>query len=71
MIVRLAMLAAASLTTLGGVSASAYSFTQGATEQAIAFGWPALAVALALALLAPPRRRTQEVPLDDGVKNGA
>jgi peptidoglycan/LPS O-acetylase OafA/YrhL len=58
MIVRLAMLACAALTAVGGLSASAYSVTQGATDQAIAFGWPTVAIALAIAMLAPPRRRT-------------
>jgi hypothetical protein len=69
MIVRLAMLATASLTAVGGLTASAYSITQGATDQAIAFGWPTLAIALAIVMLAPSRRgraNTTDAAIDQG-----
>jgi TRAP-type C4-dicarboxylate transport system permease small subunit len=50
---RLAMLLAAALMTTAGFTASAWSLTQGQTDQAIAFGWPTLAVAVTLALMIP------------------
>ena len=36
-----------------GVGASAFSLTLGAVDQAIAFFWPAIALAVILAFLAP------------------
>ena len=47
------MLLAAALMTTAGFTASAWSLTQGQTDQAIAFGWPTLAVAVTLALMIP------------------
>lgn len=60
MVIRLVMLIAAVLTTAAGFSASAYSLTQGQTDQAIAFAWPSLAISIAIALVIPKRRQRAE-----------
>ncbi|WP_323763016.1 hypothetical protein [Maricaulis sp.] len=53
----LSMLLSAATVTAGGLTASAFSLTQGQTDQAIAFGWPAIAVAFVVVMLAPTGRR--------------
>ncbi len=55
----LAMLLTAATVSAGGLSASAYSLTQGQTDQAIAFGWPAIAVAFVIVMLLPTGRRNR------------
>jgi len=52
----LAMLLTAATVTTGGLTASAFSLTQGQTDQAIAFGWPAIAVAFVIVMLMPTGR---------------
>jgi hypothetical protein len=42
-----------------GLSASAYSLTQGATDQAIAFGWPVIALAVIMGFVIPARRSSR------------
>jgi hypothetical protein len=39
-----------------GLSASAYSLTQGETDMAIAFGWPVIALAVIIGFMIPNRR---------------
>jgi uncharacterized membrane protein YkvI len=51
-----ALLAAATLSS-AGFTAAAWSLTRGETDQAIAFGWPALAVAITVAVLIPVGKR--------------
>lgn len=71
---RLAMTVAAALLTAGGLTAAAYSFTQGQTDQAIAFGWPAIATAIAFAIVIPSQSRVKtqiQDLLDNGLKKGA
>ena len=58
----LAMLLGAATITAGGLTASAFSLTQGQTDQAIAFGWPALAIACVMAMLVPSGRRRRKTP---------
>jgi hypothetical protein len=53
----LAMLLTAATVTAGGLTASAFSLTQGQTDQAIAFGWPAIAVAFVIVMLLPTGKR--------------
>ncbi|WP_203291619.1 hypothetical protein [Maricaulis parjimensis] len=66
---RLIMLIIATLVALAGLTASAWSLSRGETDQAIAFGWPSLAVIMVLALFIPARKaRLQAVR---GEKNGA
>jgi hypothetical protein len=55
----LAMLLTAATVSAGGLTASALSLTQGQTDQAIAFGWPAIAVAFIIIMLLPTGRRRQ------------
>ena len=52
---RLIILAAAGVIALGGLLAGALSLMGGAVDQAVAFTWPGLAGAVALALIAPGR----------------
>ena len=52
---RLIFLAAAGLAALSGLTAGALSLMGGAIDQAVAFTWPGLAGAVALALIAPAR----------------
>ena len=52
---RLIILAIAALIALGGLLAGALSLMGGAIDQAVAFTWPGLAGAVALALMAPGR----------------
>ena len=54
---RLVVLLAAALVTTVGLSAAAWSLGHGQTDQAIAFGWPALAVGILVALMTPAGRR--------------
>ncbi|WP_417468475.1 hypothetical protein [Maricaulis sp.] len=71
---RLAMTVAAALLTTTGLTAAAYSLTQGQTDQAIAFGWPAIAIAIAFAIVIPSQSRAQsqiQDLLDSGLKNGS
>ncbi len=71
---RLAMTVAAALLTTLGLTAAAYSFTQGQTDQAIAFAWPAIALAIAFAIIIPSQSRASsqiQDLLDSGLKNGA
>ena len=71
---RLAMIVAAAVLTAAGLTAAAYSLTQGQTDQAIAFGWPAIAIAIAFAIVIPSHSRaTSQIQdlLDSGLKNGA
>jgi|TARA_R110002126_G_scaffold82066_2_gene201555 hypothetical protein len=68
---RLAMTVAAALLTATGLTAAAYSFTQGETDQAIAFGWPAIAIAIAFGIFIPSQSRAQsqiQDLLDKGLK---
>ena len=58
----LAMLLSAATVTAGGLTASAFSLTQGQTDQAIAFGWPAIAVAFVVVMLMPTGRRRRKAP---------
>ena len=51
---RLIILAFAAITAIGGLLAGALSL-MGALDQAVAFTWPGLAGAVALALMAPGR----------------
>lgn len=70
----LAMLLSAATVTAGGLTASAFSLTQGQTDQAIAFGWPAIAVAFVVVMLVPTgrrRRKTRDSQEERGVKNGS
>lgn len=70
----LAMLLTAATVTTGGLTASAFSLTQGQTDQAIAFGWPAIAVAFVVVMLVPTgrrRRKTRDSQEERGVKNGS
>lgn len=67
----LAMLLTAATVTTGGLTASVFSLTQGQTDQAIAFGWPAIAVAFVVVMLVPNgrrRRKTQDNQDERGVK---
>ncbi|SDL85861.1 hypothetical protein [Maricaulis salignorans] len=71
---RLAMTVAAALLTTIGLTAAAYNFTQGQTDQAIAFGWPAIAIAIAFAIVIPSQSRANsqiQDLLDSGLKNGS
>tara|TARA_R110000868_G_scaffold2384_7_gene17752 strand:- start:33622 stop:33858 length:237 start_codon:yes stop_codon:yes gene_type:complete len=71
---RLAMSVAAAVLTAVGLTAAAYSLTLGETDQAIAFGWPAIAVAIAFAIFIPAHSRARNEAqdlLDSGLKNGA
>ncbi|VXC97037.1 hypothetical protein [Oceanicaulis alexandrii] len=52
---RLIILAIAAITAIGGLLAGALSLMGGALDQAVAFTWPGLAGAVALALIAPGR----------------
>ncbi|MBL4539169.1 hypothetical protein [Oceanicaulis sp. UBA2681] len=52
---RLIILAFAAITAIGGLLAGALSLMGGALDQAVAFTWPGLAGAVALALIAPGR----------------
>lgn len=52
---RLIILAFAALIAIGGLLAGALSLMGGALDQAVAFTWPGLAGAVALALIAPGR----------------
>ena len=54
---RLIVLLIAALPTSAGITAAAWSLTRGETDQAIAFGWPALAVAVTVAILVPMGKR--------------
>ena len=54
---RLIVLLIAALLTSAGITAAAWSLTRGETDQAIAFGWPALAVAVTVAILVPMGKR--------------
>ena len=67
---RLTMTLIAAMIAATGLTASAFSLSQGATDQAIAFGWPAIAVALSILVLTPSRKKLQP-RLEDGAKNGA
>ncbi len=53
---RLAMLIFAALVAVAGLTASAWSLSRGETDQAIAFGWPAIAVIMILVLALPARK---------------
>lgn len=53
MIYRLILLLSAAIIALLGLGVSAFAMSQGATDQAIAFGWPSLGASLLLALLVP------------------
>lgn len=55
MSLRLIILAFAAITAIGGLLAGALSLMGGALDQAVAFTWPGLAGAVALALIAPGR----------------
>lgn len=68
--IRLTLMIVTYLIAITGVTASAYSLTQGQTDQAIAFAWPAIALATAIAIMIPARRAAQR-PVEGGVKNGA
>ncbi|WP_439636564.1 hypothetical protein [Oceanicaulis sp.] len=52
---RLIILAFAAVVAIGGLLAGALSLMGGALDQAVAFTWPGLAGAVALALMAPGR----------------
>ena len=69
---RLVVLLAAAIVAATGFTAAAWSLSRGQTDQAIAFGWPALAVILAVAILFPVGRlRNTPPPQPRGEKNGA
>ncbi len=53
MAMRLVLLIFAALVALTGLTASAWSLSRGETDQAIAFGWPSIAVIMLLALFLP------------------
>jgi len=61
MVVRILMLLGAAVSTAAGVTAAAYSFSAGQTDQAIAFAWPALAMSIAFGLMMPSRNPVQDV----------
>ena len=50
---RLSILLASGLCLVGGICAGAMSLASGAIDQAVAFAWPGLGAAIALALTAP------------------
>lgn len=50
---RLILLVAAALSALSGLTAGALSLMGGAVDQAVAFTWPGLAIAISLALAIP------------------
>lgn len=52
---RLTLLAAAALIAASSLAAGALSLLSGAVDQAVAFTWPGLAGAVALALIVPGR----------------
>ena len=52
---RLVMTLVAACVLTAGFAAAAWSMTRGQVEQAIAFGWPALSIAVAIAVALPPR----------------
>ena len=54
---RFAISAVSALVLTTGLSASAYSMSLGLTDQAIAFGWPTIALSLLIAMLAPASSR--------------
>jgi len=69
---RLVALLAAAIATTTGFTAAAWSLSRGQTDQAIAFGWPALAVILTVAVLFPVGRlRSAPASQPRGEKNGA
>jgi len=53
MVIRFAIMLAAAALAATGFTASALALTQGQTDQAIAFAWPSIAVAILLALSFP------------------
>jgi len=53
MVVRFAILLAAAALAATGFTASALALSQGQTDQAIAFAWPSIAVAILLAISLP------------------
>jgi len=61
------MLAAAALATTG-FTASALALSQGQTDQAIAFAWPSVAVAILLALSFPGKTIFARQPDQAGLK---
>ncbi|WP_300542787.1 hypothetical protein [Maricaulis sp.] len=56
--IRLTMLLAAAMIAAAGLTASAWSLSQGQPDQAIAFGWPPLSIAILMALLVPSGQRS-------------
>ena len=55
MVVRLAIMLTAAALAATGFTASALALTQGQTDQAIAFAWPSIAVAILLGLAVPSK----------------
>lgn len=53
MVIRFTIMLAAAALAATGFTASALALTQGQTDQAIAFAWPSVAVAILLALSVP------------------
>lgn len=68
MAIRLALMIAAASVALTGLTAAAYSFSLGHSDQAIAFGWPALSIATMIAIMIPARRRAQSAIEAGGAK---
>ena len=54
---RLIVLLTAATLSSAGFTAAAWSLTRSQTDQAIAFGWPAIAVAITVAILVPMGKR--------------
>ncbi|MBO6796147.1 hypothetical protein [Maricaulis sp.] len=53
MVIRFTIMLAAAALAATGFTASALALTQGQTDQAIAFAWPSIAVAILLAFSLP------------------
>jgi len=56
MTVRTFMIASAALILIAGFAAAFISFKRGHLDQAIAFSWPAVSVAVMLGVMAPSRQ---------------
>lgn len=59
MVVRILLLLGAAVMTAIGITASAFSLSNGQTDQAIAFAWPALASIIAFGLMMPTSQKSQ------------
>ena len=68
MSLRTCMLAFAALFLIAGLSAAVFSMKRGKLDQAIAFSWPAVSVAVMIGVMAP-RRREHAVISGDAVRD--